>query len=126
MSQQSIKNHNNLSIRISTSIRIIRSIRINTEEHGKNTEDEGFPTKVEGRLKLSLHSLEGHRLRGDLTEVFKYYKDYNKEDKKTLRIRNQDPMRNNGLKLGNSRLKKEIGKNQFSNRALDDWNGLSN
>ena len=79
------------------------------------------------RLKmLNLHSLERRRLRGDLIEVFKWYRGYNKGDvNRILRINNQDRTRNNGFKLEKSRYKKEIGKNWFSNRVVDKWNALS-
>ena len=75
---------------------------------------------------LNLHSLERRRLRGDLIEVFKWYRGYNKGDVNIiLRISNQDRTRNNGFKLEKSRYKKEIGKNWFSNRVVDKWNALS-
>ena len=85
----------------------------------------GIP--YEKRLKLlGLHSLERRRLRGDLIEVFKWYRGYNKGDvSKILRISNHDRSRNNGFKLEKFRFKKEIGRNWFSNRVVDEWNGLS-
>ena len=81
----------------------------------------------ERRLRmLNLHSLERRRLRGDLIEVFKWYRGYNKGDvSKILRISNQDRTRNNGFKIEKSRYKKELGKNWFSNRVVDEWNRLS-
>ena len=76
---------------------------------------------------LGLHSLERRRLRGDLIEVFKWYRGYNKGDvSKILRISNQDRTRSNGFKLEKSRFKKELGKNWFANRVVDEWNRLSN
>ena len=76
--------------------------------------------------KLNLHSLERRRLRGDLIEVFKWYRGYNKGDvSRILRISNQDRTRNNGFKIDKNRYKREIGKNWFSNRVVDEWNGLS-
>ena len=79
------------------------------------------------RLKmLKLHSLERRRLRGDLIEVFKWYRGYNKGDiSKVLRVSKQDRTRNNGFKIEKGRFKKEIGKNWFANRVVDEWNGLS-
>ena len=75
---------------------------------------------------LKLHSLERRRLRGDLIEVFKWYRGYNKGDiSKVLRVSNQDRTRNNGFKIEKGRFKKEIGKNWFANRVVDEWNGLS-
>ena len=81
----------------------------------------------ERRLKmLKLHSLERRRLRGDLIEVFKWYRGYNKGDiSKVLRVSKQDRTRNNGFKIEKDRFKKEIGKNWFANRVVDEWNGLS-
>ena len=81
----------------------------------------------ERRLRmLNLHSLERRRLRGDLIEVFKWYRGYNKGDvSKILRISNQDRTRNNGFKIEKSRYKKELGKNWFSNRVVDEWNKVS-
>ena len=81
----------------------------------------------ETRLKLlKLHSLERRRLRGDLIEVFKWYRGFNKGDvSKILRISNQDRTRSNGFKLEKFRFKKEIGRNWFSNRVVDECNGLS-
>ena len=81
----------------------------------------------ERRLRmLNLHSLERRRLRRDLIEVFKRCRGYNKVDiSKILRISNQDRTRNNGFKIEKSRYKKEIGKNWFSNRVVDEWNKLS-
>ena len=59
-------------------------------------------------------------------EVFKWYRGYDKGDvNRILRISNQDRTRNNGFKLEKSRYKKEIGKNWFSNRVVDEWNALS-
>ena len=75
---------------------------------------------------LNLHSLERRRLRGDLIEVFKWYRGYNKGDvSKILKISSQDRTRSNGFKLEKSRYKKELGKNWFSNRVVDEWNRLS-
>ena len=81
----------------------------------------------EKRLKLlNLHSLERRRLRGDLIEVFKWYRGYNKGDvDKVLRISSHNRSRNNGFKLEKFRFRKEIGRNWFANRVVDEWNGLS-
>ena len=78
------------------------------------------------RLRLlSFHSIEKRRL-SDLIEVLKWYRGYNKGDvSKILRVSNQDRTRNNGFKIEKSRFKKDIGKNWFSNRVVDEWNGLS-
>ena len=65
-------------------------------------------------MVLNLYSLERRRLRGrgDLIEVFKWYRDYNKEDiGKVLRVNNQDRTRNNVFKLEKFRFSREIGRN---------------
>ena len=81
----------------------------------------------ERRLKrLNLHSLERRRLKGDLIEVFKWYRGYNKGDvSRIVRISNLDRTGNDGFKIEKNRYKKEIRKNWFSNRVVDEWNGLS-
>ena len=81
----------------------------------------------EARLnKPNLHSLERRRLRGDLIEVFKWYKGFNKGDMNVvLRISSGDRTRNNGFKLEKFRFRKEMGRNWFSDRVFDEWNGLS-
>ena len=67
----------------------------------------------ERRLKLlKLHSLERCRVTGDLIEVFKCWKGFNKGDVgKVLTISSQDRTRNNGFKLEQCRFSKEIGRN---------------
>ena len=55
----------------------------------------------ENRLKrLNLHSLERHRVRRDLIEVFQWYRGINNGDiDKLLMVSKQDSMRSNELKL---------------------------
>ena len=79
------------------------------------------------RLKhLKLHSLERRRARGDLIEVFKWVKGINKGDiNQVLEFSNQGITRNNGYKLEKLRFRTDIGKFWFSNRVVNDWNGLS-
>ena len=49
---------------------------------------------------MKLHSLELCRVRGDLIEVFKWVKGFNKGDVgKVFMISSQDRTRNNGFKL---------------------------
>ena len=81
----------------------------------------------ERRLKLfKLHSLERRRLRGDLIEAFKWVKGFNKGGVgKVLTIGSQDITRSNGFKLEKCRSSKEIGRNWFTNRVVDDWMRLS-
>ena len=66
-------------------------------------------------------------MKGNLIEVSKSYRSYNKgEISKFLNVNNQDKTRNNGLKLEKFRFKREIRRNWFSNRMVDEWNGLNN
>ena len=44
---------------------------------------------------------------------------------KVLRVGSYDRARNNGFKLEKSRFKSEVGKNRFSDRLVDKWNGYS-
>ena len=73
----------------------------------------------ERRLKLlKLHSLERHRVRGDLIEVLKWVRGFNKGDVgKVLTISNG---LSNGFKLEKCRFSKEISRNWFTNRVVDD------
>ena len=79
------------------------------------------------RLKeLNLHSLQRRRLRGDLIEVFKWIKGINKGDLYEVLIpKNDTRTRGNGYKLDKFRFRKDIGKNWFTNRVVDQWNKLS-
>ena len=53
-------------------------------------------------------------------------KGFNKGDVgKVLMISSQDRTRNNGFKLEKCRFNKEIGRNCFTNRVVDDWNRLN-
>ncbi len=53
-------------------------------------------------------------------------KGYNKGDaNKVLIVREQGRTRSNGCKLDKLRLNKDIGKNWFTNRIMDEWNKLS-
>ena len=60
------------------------------------------------RLKrLQLHSLETRRLRGDLIEVYKWVKGFNKGDiSKVFIVSGPGRARTNGYKLENFRFKK--------------------
>ena len=79
------------------------------------------------RLKsLNLHSLERRRIRGDLIEVlYKWVKGFNKGDiNKVLIVKEQGRTLINGCKLDEFRFKKDIGKNMFTNRVVNEWNRL--
>ena len=75
----------------------------------------------ERRLKLlKLHSLERRKVR-DLIEVFKCMKGFNKGDVgKALTVCSQDRTRSNRFKLEKCRFIREIGRNRFKNRVVDD------
>ena len=80
----------------------------------------------EDRLKsLNLHSLERRRVRGDMIEVYKWFKGLNKGDiSKVLKINSGDRTRSNGFKLDKFRFRRELGRNWFGNRVVDEWNRL--
>ena len=57
---------------------------------------------------MKLHSLERRRVRGNLIEVFKWVKGFNKGDVgNVLMISSQDRTRNNGFKLEKCNLVKK-------------------
>ncbi len=65
-------------------------------------------------------------MRGDMIEVFKWVKGFNKGDiNQVLLVSNQVRTRTNVYKLDKFRFKKEIGKNWFTNRVVEEWNKLS-
>ncbi len=65
-------------------------------------------------------------MRGDLIEVYRWMKGYNKGDiNKVLIVKEQGRTRSNGFKLDKFRFSKDIGKNWFTNRVVDEWNILS-
>ncbi len=54
-------------------------------------------------------------------------KGYNKGDiNKELIVREQGTTRSNGFKIDKITLNKDIGKNWFTYRVVDEWNRLSN
>ncbi|MDJ0596593.1 MAG: reverse transcriptase family protein [Pleurocapsa sp. MO_226.B13] len=82
-------------------------------------------TYVERLKKLKLHSLERRRVRGDLIEVFKWLRGLNRGDiNRILRLNQTDRTRNNGFKLDKFRFRKDLGRNWFSNRVVNEWNSL--
>lgn len=76
--------------------------------------------------RLNLHSLERRRVRGDMIEVYKWVKGINKGNiDKVIDIRSQDRTRGNGYKLKKHRFRTDVGRYWFTNRVVNDWNGLS-
>ncbi len=64
-------------------------------------------------------------MRGDLIEVFKWFKGIKKGDiSKVLILKPNTRTRSNGYKLDKFRFRKEIGKNFFTNRVVGEWNKL--
>ena len=79
----------------------------------------------EERLKvLNLTTLETRRLRGDLIEMFKIIKGF---DRTSINLcTNQlTYLRGHNLKLFKNRFYTNIGKFNFINRSIDEWNNLS-
>ena len=93
-----------------------RATRMIPELHGKT---------YEHRLAtVNLTTLETRRLRGDLIEMFKILKGF---DKVTLPITTNilSNLRSHSLKLFKHRFNTNIGKFVFVNRVVDEWNKLS-
>ena len=63
------------------------------------------------RKALSLHSLERHRCRGDMIEVFKWKKGINRDDiSEVIKMKDEGITRSNGFKLDKLKIKKDIRK----------------
>ena len=79
------------------------------------------------RIKhVNLHSLERCMLNGDLIKMFKLVKGFNKGDiSKVLIVKEKVRTRTNDFKLDKFRYKKNIGKNWFTNKVVEEWNKLS-
>ncbi len=61
-----------------------------------------------------------------MKEVYKWMKGYNKGDtNKALVIKEQGRTHSNRFKLEKFRLSKDIGKNWFTSRVVNEWNRLS-
>ena len=81
----------------------------------------------EARLKyLGLTTLETRRLRGDLIEVFKILKGFEKVDPaRFFKTNSSDRTRGHSLKLFKCQCRLDIGRFAFSNRVVNMWNSLS-
>ena len=73
---------------------------------------------------LNLTTLETRRLRGDLIEVFKNLKGFDKVNYSSMFSLAANNLRGHGLKLYKSRFNINLGKFMFSNRVVDEWNML--
>ena len=65
---------------------------------------------------LNLRSLERRKARGNLIEVFKWVKGFNKGDiNKVIIVKEKVRTRTNGFRLDKFRCRKDIGKNWLTN-----------
>ena len=79
----------------------------------------------EERLEvLNLFSLEKRRLRGDLIETYKIFLGFDDIKPDDLFKLNEVGLRGHKYKLSKGTFKKDIFKYFYSNRVIDDWNGL--
>ena len=80
----------------------------------------------EARLRsLRLTTLETRRLRGDLIEVFKIFKGFDKLEPERFFMVNDSGTRGHDLKLFKPRCRLDCKKFAFSHRVVDNWNNLS-
>ena len=76
----------------------------------------------EERLRsLNMYSLEMRRTRGDLIQFFKFVK---QGDMEGLNLNLDGRIRGHGLKLKKSHFSREVRKNYFYNRVINEWNRL--
>ena len=73
---------------------------------------------------MNLFSLKKRRLRSDLIQVFKILKGIDNIKSDEMFTLNANQTRNNDLKLSGSRFNLEVGRNNFSNRVVNEWNKL--
>ena len=58
--------------------------------------------------------------------MLKWVKCFNKRDiNKVFIVKEKERTRTNGFKLDKFRYRKDIGKNWFTNRVIEEWNKLS-
>jgi hypothetical protein len=93
-----------------------RATRMIPELHGQTYEQR--------LLKVNLTTLETRRLRGDLIEMFKVVKGFDKTNL-SLTTSNSSNLRGHSLKLFKQRFNTNVGKFVFVNRTVDEWNKLS-
>ena len=73
---------------------------------------------------MSITTLETRRLSGDLIEVFKIIKGFDKVDYLKFYHLSTTGLRGHNLKLFKPSFKRNVGKYTFSNRVIDSWNRL--
>ena len=76
-------------------------------------------------FNLKLTILETRRLRGDLIEVFKILKDFDKVDCIDFFVLSTNTYRGHSLKLFKVRFNTNFGKYAFNNRVVEEWNLLT-
>ena len=77
------------------------------------------------RLKLlDLMSLTHRRRRGDMIEVFKYFKNPGVFNSLELQLSGENRTRGHPYKLAKLRSNTNIGSRRFSQRVVNDWNAL--
>ena len=79
----------------------------------------------EQRLRrLDITTLETRRLRGDLIEVFKIIRGFDKVDYLKFFHLSTTGLRGHNHTLFKPSFKRNVGKYTFSNRVIDSWNRL--
>ena len=76
--------------------------------------------------KLNLPTLEYHRRRGALIQMFKILHGIDDTDSTKFVTRNESVIRGHSLKLNKPRCLKSLRQNAFPARCIDDWNSLPN
>ena len=74
---------------------------------------------------LGLTTLETRRLRGDLIEAFKIWKGYDNIGSEIFFSKNAFNLRGHSIKVTKKSFKLDVRKFSFSNRVINEWNGLS-
>ena len=74
--------------------------------------------------RLGITTLETRRIRGDLIEVFKIIKGFDKVDYLEFFHLSTTGLRGHNLKLFKPSFKRNVGKYTFSNRVIDSGNRL--
>ncbi len=78
----------------------------------------------EGVKKLQLPTLTERRERGDMIMLYKCVEGIEKIDINEYAIPSQSSVREHSKKLYKKRLKKDVKKYSFPDRAIDNWNVL--